>query len=59
MNYNNPHERKLDQIAKAKKLWLESEWALEFLRSEGNPVHEPTDEELLQWMHKLHLTQQT
>lgn len=58
MNYNNPYERKLEQIQKAKKLWQESEWTLDFLRSEGNPIPELKDEELLQWMHKLQLTQQ-
>jgi hypothetical protein len=59
MNFNNPYERKLEQIQKARKLWQESEWLLSFLRSEGNPIPAPTDEQLLQWMHKLHLTRET
>ena len=47
---NNPHLRKLDQIAEAKRKWSESEWLLNILRSEGNEKPRcPTEEELLQW----------
>jgi hypothetical protein len=53
----NPHLQKLDLIQEARKKWDESEWILAFLRSEGNPVPEPTEHELLQWMRNL--TRQT
>lgn len=40
----------LDLLAKVRKRWQESEWRLNFLRTQtGQPRPEPTDEELLQW----------
>jgi hypothetical protein len=47
---DNLHLKRLDQLEKARKLWQESEWRLNFLRTEtGTPTPEPTDEEILQW----------
>jgi hypothetical protein len=47
---NNPHEQRLDDIEKARKLWQESEWRLQFLRTEtGNPLPQVTAEEILAW----------
>ena len=46
----NPHLKRLDQLEKARKLWQESEWRLNFLRTEtGTPIPEPSEEEILQW----------
>lgn len=51
--YNQYNQQKLDLVRKAREKWLESEFFLGFLRSEGNSVPEPTDEELLQWHQNL------
>jgi hypothetical protein len=46
----NPHLMRLDELEKARKLFLESEWRLNFLRTEtGTPTPEVTDEEILKW----------
>jgi hypothetical protein len=59
MNMNNQYNQmKLDLIKKAKDKWQESEWILEFLRSEGNPVPMPTEQEILQWHQNLQFNQQ-
>lgn len=53
----NQHLKRLDQLEKARKLWQESEWRLNFLRTEtGTPIPEATDEEILQWnqQHQQH-----
>jgi hypothetical protein len=51
----NPHLRRLDQIQAAKRKWSESEWLLEFLRTQnGTEPKIMTDEEILQWSQKLH-----
>jgi len=50
MNDNSQHEQRLDQLEQARKLWLESEWRLNFLRTEtGTPTQPRTEEEILQW----------
>ena len=47
---DNQYEQRLDQLEKARKLWQESEWRLNFLRTEiGTPTPKPTEEEILQW----------
>jgi hypothetical protein len=47
---DNPHLKRLDQLEKARKLWQESEWQLNFLRTEtGTETPEPSEEEILQW----------
>jgi len=44
------HEKLLDQLEKTRKQWQESEWRLNFLRTQtGNPPPPATDEEILQW----------
>ena len=49
MNDNEYQERQ-EQLEQAKKLWQESEWRLNFLRTQtGTPPPEPTEEEILQW----------
>src|SRR4051812_15151040 len=46
----NIHLQKLEDLEKARKLWHDSEWRLNFLRSiTASPNREPTEEELLQW----------
>ncbi len=40
----------IEQLQKAKKRWQESEWRLNFLRTQtGTPTPEPKDEEILLW----------
>jgi len=47
---DNQYEQRLDELEQARKLWRESEWRLNFLRTEtGTPTPQPTDEEILQW----------
>jgi hypothetical protein len=47
---DNPHLKRLDQLEEARKLYLESEWRLNFLRTQtGTETPPPTDEEILQW----------
>jgi len=54
-NESNPYLRKLDQINEARKKWAESEWFLNLLCTEtGLKPPTPTDEQLLQWVYKLH-----
>jgi len=49
----NPHLKRLEELDKARKLWAESEWVLNFLRTQtGTPPSEPTDETILQWYQK-------
>ena len=51
------HEQRLDELEKARKLWQESEWRLNFLRTEsGTPIPEATEEEILKWyqQHQQH-----
>ena len=46
----NPHLKRLEELEKAQKLWQESEWRLNFLRTEtGTPIPEATEEEILKW----------
>jgi hypothetical protein len=46
----NQYERRLEELEKARQLWKESEWRLNFLRSiTGTPLPEPDEEELLEW----------
>lgn len=53
MKSNYFSERQYQEIQKARKLWDESEWRLQFLRSEtGAQPKEPTDEEVLTWARK-------
>ena len=50
----NPHLKRLEEQEKARKLWLESEWRLNFLRTQtGSPPCEPTDQEILQWYQQI------
>ena len=54
---DNPHLKRLDELEQARKLWQESEWRLNFLRTQtGTPTPEPTEEEILQWyqQHQQH-----
>lgn len=54
MNYNNPYERKLERIQRARKQWNESEWRLSFLRTiEPQPIPTPKDEEICLWNQQL------
>jgi hypothetical protein len=47
------HEQRLEQLEEARKLWQESEWRLNFLRTEtGTPTPAPTEQEILQWYHQ-------
>ena len=49
-NQSNPHLRKLDELAYARKQWAESEWRLNFLRSfTAQPLTTPANEQLLAW----------
>ncbi len=53
----NPYEQRLEQLEEARKLWGESEWRLNFLRSiTGTPIPEPTEEEILQWYQQYQQT---
>jgi len=50
MTEPNPHPKELDGLEAAQTKWAESEWHLEFLRSEGNERSKTlNDEELLIW----------
>lgn len=50
---NNPYVKRLDQLEQARKLWDESEWILNFLRTiPATPPKALTDEELLIWQQK-------
>jgi len=47
----NPHVRRLEELGHAQTCWQESEWLLNFLRTQSaEPIKQPTDEELLLWM---------
>ena len=49
-NDNNPHLKRLNDLEAARKLWAESEWILNFLRTiTSKPAKPPNDEELLLW----------
>jgi hypothetical protein len=49
VDYRAERER-LVKLEKARKLWSESEWRLNFLRTEGGtPTPPATDQEILQW----------
>ena len=50
---NEYNQQKLDLLQNAREKWEESEWILDFLRSEGNPVPQPNEQELLRWMQNL------
>ena len=50
---NTQQFSRLNNLEDARQKWQESEWHLDFLRSEGNQVPEPTEQELLQWINKL------
>jgi len=46
----NPHLKRFEELDKARKLWVESEWRLNFLRTQtGTPSPELTDESILRW----------
>ena len=50
----NPHLKHLKEQERARKLWLESEWRLNFLRTlTGYSPSEPTDQEILQWYQNI------
>ena len=47
---DNPHLNRLDQLEQARKLYQESEWRLNFLRTETvTAPPEVTEEEILKW----------
>ena len=47
---DNQHEQRLDQLEKARNLYQESEWRLNFLRTETDTeTPPPTDQEILKW----------
>ena len=47
---NDQHEQRLGEIEQARKLFMESEWRLNFLRTQtGTPTPEPNDQEIWQW----------
>jgi len=49
IDYRAERERMV-QLEKARKLWMESEWRLNFLRTEtGTPTPPASDEEILVW----------
>jgi len=51
----NPYLRRLEETSEAKKKWAESEWLLNFLRSDtGQKPRILKDEELLEWDQTLH-----
>jgi hypothetical protein len=51
----NPFLHRMDQIQDAKKSWADSEWLLNFLRTETDQTPQtPTHQELLLWAQKLH-----
>jgi hypothetical protein len=51
---DNPHLKRLDQLEQARKLYQESEWRLNFLRTEtGTPTPEPAEQEILLWYQQL------
>jgi hypothetical protein len=53
MNQDNLYYKRQDDLEEAKKLWQESEWLLNFLRTiEAEPPKQPNEEELLQWYNK-------
>ncbi len=45
--------KKLDQIKEAKERWQESEWLLEFLRTQGSEPNPKTEQEILIWNSNL------
>ena len=46
--------KRLEELEKARKLFLESEWRLNFLRTQtGTSTPEPTDQEILQWYQNI------
>ena len=50
----NPHLKRLEELEKARKLFLESEWRLNFLRTQtGTSTPEPSDQEILQWYQQI------
>ena len=48
----NPHLRRLQELAAARKLWKESEKILNILRTQSAKPKEPSDEEILTWHSK-------
>ena len=47
---NNPYLKRLEDLAIARKRWIESEWVLNFLRTTtGQLQRQFNDEELLSW----------
>ena len=52
---HNPYLKRLDQLEAARKLWAESEWVLNFLRTiTPHTAKQPTQEELLSWYQHNH-----
>ena len=50
----NPHEQRLNELEQARKLYQESEWRLNFLRTEtGTAIPEFKDEEILKWYQQI------
>lgn len=48
----NPYLERLDDLEQARNLWQQSEFRLNFLRTEsGTKLMQPTEEEILQWYH--------
>lgn len=50
---NNPYLKRLNDLEAARKLWAESEWILNFLRTTtSQPPKQFNDEELLKWYYQ-------
>jgi len=46
-------EKELKELESAKKQWKESEWRLQFLRTDtGQELQQPTEQEILTWYRK-------
>ena len=50
----NPYLRQQERVQEARKKWKESEWLLNLLRTQSNPLKLLNDDEVLLWAQKLH-----
>jgi hypothetical protein len=58
MSFANPYEQQQNERAEAYKGWKESEWRLNFLRTQtGTPsIAQPSDQEILKWYQAIQST---
>jgi len=50
MNDRNEYIKRVNELDAARRVWLESEWSLSFLRTlEAQPLKQLLDEEILTW----------